>query len=173
MVSHVRTPDDFVSLLLSAHRHGDGGGERFDVARGELLVGRKTSHWIWYVFLQVEGLGSSDMARKYWVYSHEDLNTALENTTLRDNFRAAFLLTADALNTGLAPDLPAIFGGDVVRRSDARKVVSSATLFAGHLDRFPRHDCEDLRLAAYTISASAAACGAPPCSTTLKFLIDH
>jgi len=173
MVSQARTSAEFVSLLLSAHGDGDGFGAPFEVARRELLAGRKSSHWIWYVFLQVKGLGSSNMAQKYWVHSHEDLNLALENATLRDNFRAAFLLTADALSSGRAPNLPAIFGGDLVCKPDARKVVSSATLFAGHLDRFPRHDCDDLRLAAYTIMASAATAGAPPCDTTLRFLIEH
>jgi len=168
-----RTPAQFVDALLLAHNEGDGIGERFDVVIGELAAAKKSGHWIWYVFLQVRGLGSSEMARKYWVHSHEDLLAVLENSVLRDNFRRAFLLTADALATGRAPDLPAIFGGDVVRKPDARKVVSSATLFAGHLDRFPQHDCADLRLAAYDICASAIARGAPPCSTTLRFLLDQ
>lgn len=173
MVDEGRTPEQFVEHLLKAHREGDGFGDSFEVALGDLKAARKTGHWIWYVFLQVQGLGSSPMAKKYWVHTHDDLIAVLENETLRDNIRQAFLLTADALATRRAPNLPAIFGGDLVRKPDARKVFSSATLFAGHLDRYPQHDCTDLRLAAYEISGSAIAGGAPACKATLEFLVNQ
>ena len=42
----------------------DEGGT-FDRALAELLQGRKTSHWMWFVFPQVAGLGRSPMAQHY------------------------------------------------------------------------------------------------------------
>ncbi len=39
---------------------------------GELSVGRKRSHWIWYIFPQVQGLGRSSMAMEYAIGSREE-----------------------------------------------------------------------------------------------------
>jgi len=42
----------------------DGGGT-FDAAMGELAAGRKVTHWMWFVFPQIAGLGTSPTARSY------------------------------------------------------------------------------------------------------------
>jgi uncharacterized protein (DUF1810 family) len=39
----------------------------FEVARGELANGRKQSHWIWFIFPQLRGLGRSPMAERYGI----------------------------------------------------------------------------------------------------------
>jgi uncharacterized protein (DUF1810 family) len=41
----------------------------FDAARDELRRGRKTSHWMWYVFPQIEGLGHSATSQKFAIQS--------------------------------------------------------------------------------------------------------
>jgi uncharacterized protein (DUF1810 family) len=41
----------------------------FDSAREELRRGRKTSHWMWYVFPQIEGLGHSSISQKFAIKS--------------------------------------------------------------------------------------------------------
>src|SRR6478672_7305073 len=46
----------------SAQASADGG---FADALREIRAGRKTSHWIWYIFPQISGLGSSPTARHY------------------------------------------------------------------------------------------------------------
>ncbi len=44
----------------------------FDRVRAELRNGRKTSHWMWFVFPQIQGLGYSAMARKFAISSREE-----------------------------------------------------------------------------------------------------
>ena len=48
----------------------------------ELREGRKTSHWMWFVFPQIEGLGSSFMARKFAIASLEEARAYLEHPVL-------------------------------------------------------------------------------------------
>ena len=43
-----------------------------DTVRGELRRGRKASHWMWFVFPQLAGLGTSAMAKRYGVASIAD-----------------------------------------------------------------------------------------------------
>jgi uncharacterized protein (DUF1810 family) len=43
--------------------------QNFAAARDELRRGRKTSHWMWYVFPQIEGLGYSAMSQKFAIKS--------------------------------------------------------------------------------------------------------
>jgi len=44
----------------------------FDSALSELKNGRKVTHWIWYIFPQVAGLGSSSMAEDYAIRSRDE-----------------------------------------------------------------------------------------------------
>jgi uncharacterized protein (DUF1810 family) len=57
----------------------DGVHER---ALDELRAGRKTSHWMWFVFPQVAGLGSSPTAREYAIGSLEEARAYLEHPVL-------------------------------------------------------------------------------------------
>ncbi len=91
-------------------------------ALAELRAGRKQGHWIWFVFPQIAGLGSSPMSRVYAIGSLEEARAYLEHPVLGPRLRecAEALLAAD-------PSLSAeaILGG-----IDAVKVRSSMTLFA-------------------------------------------
>ena len=60
---------------MSIQRFIDAHNEDYDKALQEILSGRKRSHWIWYIFPQIEGLGLSSIS-KY--YSIKDYNEALE-----------------------------------------------------------------------------------------------
>ena len=86
----------------------------------ELRRGRKTGHWMWFIFPQVAGLGSSAMSRRYAIESLEEAQAYLAHPILGRRIRecAAVLL---ALENRTAE---AVFG-DV----DARKLRSSMTLF--------------------------------------------
>lgn len=46
--------------------------EDYDIALGELQRGRKQSHWIWYIFPQVAGLGHSSTAQEYAIRSKNE-----------------------------------------------------------------------------------------------------
>jgi uncharacterized protein (DUF1810 family) len=51
--------------------------------RAELLHGHKTSHWMWFVFPQIAGLGHSAMAQEYAISSLDEARAYLEHPTLR------------------------------------------------------------------------------------------
>lgn len=87
----------------------------------ELRGGRKQSHWMWFVFPQIVGLGSSDMARRYAVASLEEARAYLAHPVLGVRLREC---TALALETK-AKSADEIFG-----HPDDLKFHSCMTLFA-------------------------------------------
>jgi uncharacterized protein (DUF1810 family) len=90
-----------------------------DVVR-ELRVGRKTGHWIWFIFPQIAGLGRSEMSRFYALASLDEARAYLAHPVLGPRLReCAGLLLA---TTG--PTAVGILGS-----IDAMKVRSSMTLF--------------------------------------------
>jgi uncharacterized protein (DUF1810 family) len=92
----------------------------YDNALAEIRRGRKTSHWIWYIFPQIEGLGRSSTARAYAI---RDLAEACEY--LRDPMlRARYEEIAGAVSEQLAAGrgLEDLMGG----RTDALKLVSAS-----------------------------------------------
>jgi uncharacterized protein (DUF1810 family) len=90
-------------------------------ALGELRHGRKTSHWMWFVFPQIEGLGSSAMARRYAIRSLAEARAYLAHPVLGARLRESARAVAD----GPAADALALLGP-----VDAQKLRSSMTLFA-------------------------------------------
>src|SRR5271157_938227 len=54
----------------------------FDQVCSELRDGRKTSHWMWFIFPQIKGLGHSQLARKFAIASLEEANAYLEHPIL-------------------------------------------------------------------------------------------
>lgn len=106
--------DRFVAAQASTH----------DRALAELRAGRKASHWMWFVFPQIAGLGRSDTARFYAIRDRAEARAYLAHPLLGPRLHAA---TAAAI---AAPgDAEAIFGG-----IDAIKLRSSMTLFAEAAD---------------------------------------
>jgi uncharacterized protein (DUF1810 family) len=98
----------------------DRGGT-YDRALQELRDGRKTSHWMWFVFPQIAGLGHSPMAQRYAISSLDEARAYLAHPVLGDRLRES----ARAL-TGLDTSDP----GEILGGIDALKLRSSMTLFA-------------------------------------------
>jgi uncharacterized protein (DUF1810 family) len=98
----------------------DRGGT-YDSALAELRAGRKRSHWMWFVFPQIAGLGRSPMAQAYAIGSLEEARAYLEHPVLGARLRECAGVVAE--RTGLSAS--DIFGG-----IDAIKLRSSMTLFA-------------------------------------------
>lgn len=92
-----------------------------DAALSELRDGCKRSHWMWFVFPQIEGLGSSPMARRYAIGSMEEARAYIEHPLLGPRLLAC---ANAALSCG-APSAHALFGSP-----DDLKFRSSMTLFA-------------------------------------------
>ncbi len=91
----------------------------YPAALAELRAGAKTSHWMWFVFPQLAGLGYSAMARRYAIASLVEARAYLAHPLLGSRLRECV--------AALAPvSAPAerVFGG-----IDAVKLRSSLTLF--------------------------------------------
>ena len=93
----------------------------YDQAVRELRAGRKHSHWMWFVFPQVAGLGSSPMAQHYAISGLAEAKAYLSHPVLRRRL----LECARVLTEIDTADPEQVFGP-----VDARKLQSSMTLFA-------------------------------------------
>ena len=93
----------------------------FQHVLGELRRGRKATHWMWFVFPQIAGLGSSPMSRRYAIASLEEARAYLAHPVLGARLHecVSILLDLDGLSAH------AIFGSP-----DDMKLHSSLTLFA-------------------------------------------
>ena len=88
-------------------------------ARAELAAGRKRSHWMWFVFPQVAGLGASAMAQRYAIGSAAEALAYLEHPVLGSRLRDL---------TELANEAPGS-AREVFGPPDDLKFRSSMTLF--------------------------------------------
>jgi uncharacterized protein (DUF1810 family) len=96
-------------------------GRTYEAALAELRAGRKTSHWMWFVFPQIAGLGQSPVSRRFAIGSLDEARAYLAHPVLGPRLTES----ARAL-TELSTDSAAeVFGG-----VDALKLRSSMTLFA-------------------------------------------
>ena len=93
----------------------------YDRVVQELRSGRKVSHWMWFVFPQLVGLGLSDMSRRYAITSLAEAQSYLEHPVLGERLRAC----TRSILTHAGTPAAAIFGS-----IDALKLRSSLTLFA-------------------------------------------
>jgi uncharacterized protein (DUF1810 family) len=92
----------------------------YDDVVDELRRGRKTSHWIWFIFPQVAGLGQSAMSRRYAIGSVAEARAYLEHPILGPRLRESAALLLETRGSTAEAILGPI---------DARKVRSSMTLF--------------------------------------------
>lgn len=92
----------------------------FEQACKELRNGRKTSHWIWYIFPQIKGLGYSYNSNYYGLAGIDEAKEYLADTELHAHLIQACQILID-LN---APDIEQVMG-----YIDAIKLKSSMTLF--------------------------------------------
>jgi uncharacterized protein (DUF1810 family) len=99
-----------------------------DQVRRELAAGRKTSHWMWFVFPQLAGLGLSATAQRYAIGSLDEARAYLIHPALGSRLMDC-VATINALEERSAE---AIFGA-----VDAMKLRSSLTLFAAAAPQQP------------------------------------
>jgi uncharacterized protein (DUF1810 family) len=93
----------------------------YEQACSELRAGQKQTHWMWFIFPQIRGLGSSAMASQYAISSLEEAHAYLEHPVLGQRLREI-----TAIVTGLKNrTVEQIFG-----YPDDMKFHSSMTLFA-------------------------------------------
>jgi uncharacterized protein (DUF1810 family) len=110
---------DAFQLQRFVDAQDDGG--TYDQALAELHAGQKRSHWMWFVFPQVAGLGRSATAQHYAISGLDEARAYLVHPVLGPRL----LESARALTALDTSDAVAVFGG-----TDAQKLRSSMTLFA-------------------------------------------
>jgi uncharacterized protein (DUF1810 family) len=113
-------PHDLARFVAAQDRD-----DAYAAAERELRAGRKTSHWMWFVFPQLRGLGHSVMAQRYGIASREEAVAYLVHDVLGLRLRrCAQLVTASGAVTAQA----------LMGSVDALKLRSSMTLFARAAD---------------------------------------
>lgn len=109
-----RVPDDLTRFVLAQEAD-------YETALSEIRNGRKRSHWMWYIFPQYEGLGSSAMSRRYAIRSRAEAEAYMRHPVLGPRL----IECAEAV-VGVEGRLAfEIFGSP-----DDMKLRSCATLFA-------------------------------------------
>ena len=92
----------------------------YEFAMLELTQGRKESHWIWYIFPQIEGLGKSDTAKLYSIKSLEEGRAYLEHLVLGPRLVEACEILLSLKDASM---------DEVMGFPDDLKLLSSMTLF--------------------------------------------
>lgn len=133
----------------------------------EIAQGRKTSHWIWYIFPQLQSLGHSSTAKHFGITDLQEACDYLQNTTLFEHYNEILHLVLKQLQT---IPLRHLMGGSI----DTSKLVSSVTLFRkaasllsneGETER----DYHEFIRCCDLVLRKTADQGYPPCQHTLEF----
>lgn len=109
--------DNDITRFIDAQ---DSEWSGYDVALSEIKSGRKTSHWIWYIFPQLRGLGHSRMSHYYGIIGRDEAEAYFHHPVLGMRLREiteALLVHCDKSATSILGSI------------DAAKVKSCMTLF--------------------------------------------
>jgi len=116
------------------HQAQAGRFADYDTALAEIRDGGKRSHWIWYIFPQIEGLGGSSTARAYAIKDLAEACAYLRDPILRARYEAIVVAVSEQLSRGIR--LEDLMGSQI----DALKLVSSLTLFRAAAGQLARED---------------------------------
>lgn len=153
-------------MTFDLERFTHAQDNEFATALSELHAGRKRTHWIWFVFPQLRGLGSSPPAVRYGLDGLAEAKAYLRDDVLRERLCKA----TDAVHQAVCERGARV---DVVMGSqiDALKLVSSLTLFehaARAIDGDAAPELADFVEKATRILDAAQAQGYPRCAFTLQ-----
>ncbi|WP_250003528.1 DUF1810 domain-containing protein [Actinoplanes sp. M2I2] len=109
---------------MSLDRFVQAQNGTYEDARAELEAGRKRTHWMWFIFPQLSGLGSSPTAQHYAIRDLDEARSYLAHPVLGPRLRelAAILVKSDRS------------AKDIFGYPDDLKLRSSMTLFAAAAD---------------------------------------
>jgi uncharacterized protein (DUF1810 family) len=102
-------------------RFVDAQRDVYEQAAAELRAGRKRTHWMWYIFPQIKGLGQSALARKYAIASVEEARAYLNHPLLGPRLRECVQDVMSVIDRSIE---------DIFGYPDDLKFHSSMTLFA-------------------------------------------
>jgi uncharacterized protein (DUF1810 family) len=106
---------------FNLQRFLDAQAPVYERARRELKAGRKESHWMWFIFPQIAGLGQSPMSIRFAIASLDVAKAYLAHSVLGARLRECARLTLD---------VEAKTARDIFGSIDEMKFRSSMTLFA-------------------------------------------
>jgi uncharacterized protein (DUF1810 family) len=130
------------------------GFTHYETALKEMRAGRKQSHWIWYVFPQIQ-LGTSALSEHFAIKSHDEAKAYLTNETLRSRYLEISTEVLHRLEEGVNPTF--LMGG------------STATLF----EHFAmQRDDQGLHSTLAQILTLIGAQGFARCALTQKWIYD-
>jgi uncharacterized protein (DUF1810 family) len=150
-------------ILERFHKAQASSSAGYDTALAEIRRGRKISHWIWYIFPQIEGLGRSSTARAYAIRDLAEAGEYLRDPLLRAHYEEIAGAASDQLSRGVSlEDL-------MSSRTDALKLASSLTLFRVAAQRLAVDGptFNSLVQRCDSILGRTSAQGYPPCAQTL------
>jgi uncharacterized protein (DUF1810 family) len=106
---------------FNLQRFVDAQNPVYESVCAELRAGAKRSHWIWFIFPQIQGLGTSAMSRMFAISSADEARAYLDHRILGARLQECTQLILGIENSSLNQ----IFGSP-----DDMKFISSMTLFA-------------------------------------------
>jgi uncharacterized protein (DUF1810 family) len=110
-----------MATQINLHRFLEAQSSSYQTALAEIKNGRKRSHWMWFIFPQIQGLGLSETARFYAIADAQEAKNYLAHPVL-----GARLLEICQALLGLASSN----AHDIFGSPDDLKLKSSMTLFA-------------------------------------------
>ena len=114
------TNQELLQRFVDAQDHGYEFGETYAKALDEMKQGQKMTHWIWYVFPQIQGLGKSFIAVYFSIYDLEEAVAYYQHPILGARLREI---------TAVLLEIPSNNPWSVFGETDASKVRSCMTLF--------------------------------------------
>jgi uncharacterized protein (DUF1810 family) len=141
----------------------------YDTALAEIRAGGKRSHWIWYIFPQIEGLGRSPTARAYAIRDLDEARAYLRDPILRARYQEIVAAVSEQLARGIRVE--DLMGG----RTDTLKLVSSLTLFRAAAEQLAPEDPTFASLAERlaVLLGQTSGQGYPACDFTLARIADE
>jgi len=117
----IKVPDKNIKMSTSLQRFTEAHAKSYQTALAEIQSGKKQSHWMWYIFPQLENLGTSETAKFYGIKDSTEAAAFLADKELGKN-----LIEISTALLQLEPNDPhAILGSP-----DDMKLKSCMTLFA-------------------------------------------
>lgn len=107
--------------LTRFHNAQNSPWSGYDAALSEIRGGRKTSHWIWYIFPQLKGQGRSDTAVYYGLDGLEEARAYIADPVLRERLHRI----TEAVLSQPEPNPRILMGSGI----DCKKLCSCMTLF--------------------------------------------
>jgi uncharacterized protein (DUF1810 family) len=123
-----------VRSAFDLERFIDAQASVYDAARAELAAGRKQSHWMWFVFPQIQGLGSSPTAKRFAITGLDEAIAYLNHPVLGARLREC---------AGLVHALEGKSVSEIFGYPDDLKFHSSMTLFAETAKKNPTANGDD------------------------------